>query len=122
MTSVLITSASAVLLYMIVIFIIAQIKKNNSIVDIAWGPGFLLISLLQLFLNENPDIPDFILSGMVFIWSLRLSIHIYSRSKGKGEDFRYAKWRKDWGDKTVFNAFVRVFMLQKHRGIVQLKG
>ena len=117
MTSVLVTSASAVLIYMMVIFIIAQIKKNNSIVDMAWGPGFLLIALFQLLPKENPKITDFILSAMVFIWALRLSIHIYFRSKGKGEDFRYAQWRKDWGNKAVINAFIRVFMLQ---GVIML--
>ena len=117
MTLVLITSAAAIFIYMIIVFIIAQIKKNNSIVDIAWGPGFLLVALLQLLLKENSNINDFIISTLVFIWAFRLSIHIYLRSRGKGEDFRYAQWRKDWGDKAVINAFVRVFMLQ---GVIML--
>ena len=117
MTTIIITSAVIVFVNMAIIFIIAQIKKNNSIVDIAWGPGFFFIALLQLLLKDNPDINHFIITGAIFIWALRLSAHIYLRSRGKGEDFRYAQWRKDWGEKAVVNAFVRVFMLQ---GLIML--
>jgi steroid 5-alpha reductase family enzyme len=102
---------------MIIVFVIAQLKKDNSIVDIAWGPGFFLITLLQILIKDSHEIKDFFLTGMIFIWASRLSIHIYLRSKGKGEDFRYAQWRKDWGSKAFINAFVRVFMLQ---GIIML--
>lgn len=117
MITIIFTSAIAVLVYMTFVFVIAQLKKDNSIVDIAWGLGFLLIALLQLLIKSTRDTKDFILTGMIFIWALRLSIHIYLRSKGRGEDFRYAQWRKDWGSKAVVNAFVRVFMLQ---GVIML--
>lgn len=117
MSTIFYSSAAAVFLYMISAFVIAQIKKDNSIVDIGWGPGFLLIAVIQLLLNESPDINDFIITGIVLIWAVRLAAHIYLRSKGKGEDFRYAQWRKDWGEKAAINAFVKVFMLQ---GIIML--
>lgn len=117
MLTIILSSAITVFIFMTVVFIIAQIKRDNSIVDIAWGPGFLLIALTQLVIKNNLTTNDFIITGLIFIWALRLSIHIYFRSKGKGEDFRYAQWRKDWGDKAVVNAFVRVFMLQ---GIIML--
>lgn len=105
-------SAIAVLLFMILFFLIAQLKKDNSIVDIGWGLGFLVVSLSLLFATESPDLPDYIITGMIAVWGLRLAIHIFLRSKGRGEDFRYAQWRKEWGKKAVFNAFYRVFMLQ----------
>jgi steroid 5-alpha reductase family enzyme len=35
-------SAITVFLFMILMFIIAQVKKNNSIVDTGWGIGFIL--------------------------------------------------------------------------------
>lgn len=105
-------SALAVFIYMTAVFIIAQIKKNNSIVDIAWGPGFLVIALSLLFYTNNFSFNNLIITAMVFLWSARLSIHIFLRSHGKGEDFRYAEWRKGWGNKQAWNAFYRVFMLQ----------
>lgn len=111
------TSAAAVITYMIIIFIIAQIKKDNSIVDIGWGPGFLLIALTLLSVNGKAGYKELILTGMILLWSLRLALHIFYRSRGKSEDFRYAQWRKDWGEKAVINAFIRVFMLQ---GILML--
>lgn len=105
-------SAIAVFLFMVIFFLIAQVKKDNSIVDIGWGLGFLAVSLSLLFTVETPDLPDYIITGMIAVWGLRLAIHIFLRSKGRGEDFRYAQWRKEWGKKAVLNAFYRVFMLQ----------
>ena len=117
MISIIIASAVSVFIYMTSVFVLAQFIKNNSIVDIAWGPGFFIIALVQLILKPNPNINDSIISLIVFIWALRLSVHIYFRSRGKQEDFRYAQWRKEWGDKAMINAFVRVFMLQ---GLIML--
>jgi steroid 5-alpha reductase family enzyme len=110
-------SAMTVLLFMIVMFIIAQIKKNNSIVDIGWGIGFILIAIILLLTTDRIDLKDLIICVMIFVWGLRLALHIYSRSRGKEEDFRYAQWRKDWGKNAVVIAFFKVFMLQ---GIIML--
>lgn len=110
-------SAVTVLLFMIVMFIIAQIKKNNSIVDIGWGIGFILIAIVLLLATDRIGLKDLIICVMIFVWGLRLALHIYSRSRGKEEDFRYAQWRKDWGKNAVVIAFFKVFMLQ---GIIML--
>jgi steroid 5-alpha reductase family enzyme len=40
-----------------------------------------------------------------------LSYHIFKRNLGKGEDFRYAKWRENW-EHFYLTSFLRVFMLQ----------
>jgi len=98
-------------------FIIAQIKKNNSIVDIGWGIGFILIALMLMLISENLNIKDLFLFAMILVWGLRLAFHVYFRSRGKEEDFRYAQWRKDWGKKAAVIAFFKVFLLQ---GIIML--
>lgn len=105
-------SAITVLLFMIVMFIIAQIKKNNSIVDIGWGIGFILIAVILLLTSERIDFKYLILFVMILVWGLRLAFHIFFRSRGKEEDFRYAQWRKDWGKNAAVIAFFKVFMLQ----------
>lgn len=117
MLETIVLSASTVFVFMTFMFVIAQLLKNNSIVDIGWGIGFILISFMLLLSKPYTDNKDLVLSFMILVWGFRLAFHIYSRSRGKEEDFRYAQWRKDWGKNAVLYAFVKVFMLQ---GIIML--
>ncbi|MGB3160108.1 DUF1295 domain-containing protein [Carnobacterium sp.] len=98
--------------YFIVIFIIATVIKNNSIVDIGWGMGFVVGSWLTLSITENPTVLSYAIVGLISVWGLRLSLRLLKRNYGKPEDFRYAQWRKEWGDNVVVIAFFRVFMVQ----------
>ncbi len=98
--------------YFTTIFIIATAIKNNSIVDIGWGMGFVVGSWLTLMVTENPTVLSYIIVGFISVWGLRLSLRLLKRNYGKPEDFRYAQWRKEWGDKVVLIAFFRVFMVQ----------
>ncbi len=98
--------------YFTIIFMIATAIKNNSIVDIGWGMGFDVGSWLTLFVTENPTILSYVIVGFITVWGVRLSVRLLRRNYGKPEDFRYAQWRKEWGDKVVIIAFFRVFMVQ----------
>ncbi|WP_051912627.1 DUF1295 domain-containing protein [Carnobacterium funditum] len=98
--------------YFTIIFIIATVIKNNSIVDIGWGMGFVVGSWLTLIVTENPTVLSYVIVGFISVWGLRLSLRLLKRNYGKPEDFRYAQWRKEWGDKVVVIAFFRVFMVQ----------
>lgn len=105
-------SALAVFLYMILIFTIAQIKKDNSIVDIAWGPGFILVSILTFYISQKFMFRQILVCALVVIWGARLAVHIAVRNRGRGEDYRYAKWRRDWGRWFFLRSFFQIFMLQ----------
>lgn len=105
-------SGLAVFFYMTAVFIIALIKKDNSVVDIAWGIGFILIALLTFFLAERCEVRHILVTVLVVIWGLRLAAHIFIRNRGKGEDFRYAQWRKEWGKLFLLRSFFQIFMLQ----------
>jgi steroid 5-alpha reductase family enzyme len=97
--------------YFTFIFIIATIIKNNSIVDIGWGLGFVVTSLYLLLTNSITVDKIFIVS-LVGLWGLRLFYHILKRNLFKEEDFRYQNWRKAWGKWVIPRAFFQVFMLQ----------
>jgi steroid 5-alpha reductase family enzyme len=105
-------AAGTVFAYMTAVFLVALLQKNNSIVDVAWGPGFILVALVTLFLEPGVQIRQVLVGGLVAIWALRLGVHICLRNRGRGEDFRYAKWRRDWGRWFVLRSFLQVFMLQ----------
>lgn len=98
--------------YFLLFFIIATIIKNNSIVDIGWGFGFVLTSWILFFISGNYSITSIIVNGMVSLWGLRLFYHILKRNLFEKEDFRYAAWRKSWGKWVIPRAFLQVFMLQ----------
>ncbi|MBN2246095.1 MAG: DUF1295 domain-containing protein [Candidatus Aminicenantes bacterium] len=105
-------AAAAVFLYMVFMFFVALLKKDNSIVDIAWGGGFILVAGLTFFLNGDWTLRSLIVTCLVVIWGSRLALYILIRRRGKGEDFRYAKWRKEWGQWFVLRSFFQIFMLQ----------
>ena len=100
-------------LYMTAFFIVAMIRKDNSLADIAWGGGFMVLTLLSFFFSPGEaEARQVLVTGLVTVWGGRLALHILLRNRGKGEDYRYAKWRKDWGKYFVLRSFLQVFMLQ----------
>ena len=105
-------SAAAVFIYMVLFFLLGLKLKNNSIVDIGWGPGFIIVALVNLALAETKEVTQIILTVLITLWAVRLSTYIFMRNKGKGEDFRYARWRKDWGKYVHIRSFFQIFMLQ----------
>jgi steroid 5-alpha reductase family enzyme len=105
-------SAIAIFLYMTIIFLIALIKKDNSVVDIAWGLGFIMVAILTFFLQKGFVFRHVGVTTLTMIWGIRLAIHIAVRNRGRGEDFRYAQWRRDWGKWFLLRSFFQIFMLQ----------
>ena len=110
-------SMGVVFIYMTIFFIVAQIVKNNSIVDMGWGLGFVVIAAYTLIASGNYNSRSIIITALVSVWGLRLFYHILKRNLGKPEDFRYVAMRKAWGKWVIPTAFLRVFMLQ---GILML--
>ncbi|MFK7770783.1 MAG: DUF1295 domain-containing protein [Saprospiraceae bacterium] len=99
---------------MVGLWIISLVIKDASIIDIFWGFGFVIIAWFYAFQNDlgSLGIREQILLGMITIWGLRLTIYLAIRNLGKGEDYRYAQWRKDNGEKWWWLSFIRVFALQ----------
>lgn len=105
-------SAICVFLYMSFIFALARIKKDNSIVDIAWGIGFIFVTVLTFFLEAGFMPRHILVSALILAWGARLATHIAVRNKGRGEDFRYAQWRKDWGKWFIIRSYFQIYVLQ----------
>jgi len=94
------------------LFLIAQWRRDNSLVDMGWGSGFVLVSGFAFFAAGHFTTRALVALILVAVWGLRLTYHIVRRNWGKPEDFRYAKWREEWGRWVVPRAFFQVFMLQ----------
>jgi len=100
------------LLCFVLLFILGTIIKNNSIVDIAWGIGIVLVAWFTLLLDFHVLPSQIIMTVLITIWGLRLFYHILKRNIGKQEDFRYAAWRREWGKWLLPRAFFQIYMLQ----------
>jgi len=93
-------------------YIIALALKRNDVADIAWGLGFFWVALYAAL--AMPVTPfNFLVYVFVGIWALRLSAHIGIRNyRKKQEDFRYRKWREEWGKTFLWRTYLQVFLLQ----------
>jgi steroid 5-alpha reductase family enzyme len=111
------THLITIFIFFTLIYIVALIKKDFSIVDITWGIGFLIVMVIGQIYLKKTDTRSIILSLMVLVWALRLSIYLFIRSKGRDEDFRYKKMRTTWGEWANIRAYFQIFILQ---GIILL--
>ncbi len=96
--------------YFSVWYIITLIFKNAGLIDIGWGLGFVLLAVYGL--AKNASLGSAVLTGMVAVWGLRLTAHVFKRNAGKPEDYRYAAFRTAWGKWFDLRAFFQLFMFQ----------
>ena len=108
----LIFSGLIIFIYFFVFFIVGSVIKNNSIVDMGWGVGFVIVAFATFIRQSVFTFSSFVVLILVSLWGLRLFYHIFKRNFGKAEDFRYANWRKEWGKYVIPRAFLQVYMLQ----------
>jgi steroid 5-alpha reductase family enzyme len=86
---------------------------NASIVDIFWGPGFVLVGCASLLsFPGGPTARGILVVGLATIWATRLALHIGIRNAGAAEDFRYRKWREEAGSSFWWISYFKVFLLQ----------
>ena len=101
-----------IFMMMTILWIISIPIKNVSIVDLFWGFGFVVTGFVYFLGTDGLPARKFILLGLVAVWGLRLSIYLAWRNHGKGEDLRYQKFRKDYGDRYWWISFFQTFLLQ----------
>ncbi len=105
-------AALVVFLYMCGFFVASLILKDNGIADVAWGGGFLLVAIATFLQYVHVHPRQLLVLLMVAAWGVRLVAYIHARNRGQGEDFRYRKWREEWGERFVLRSFLQVYMLQ----------
>lgn len=89
------------------------IIKNVSIVDIFWGFGFVVVNALYIFIPGELNDRKILVLILVSIWGLRLAAHLAFRNIGKGEDFRYREFRRNYGGHRYWwVSYFQTFLLQ----------
>jgi steroid 5-alpha reductase family enzyme len=97
---------------MLVLWLVSLWRRNASIVDAFWGPGFSLIAIASFLLTDGFEPRRILITAMAVIWGGRLGIYILWRNWGHGEDFRYAAMREHHGERFWWRSLFTVFALQ----------
>lgn len=91
---------------------LASLKlRDASILDIFWGPGFVLAAAVY-WTQTPPTVRGTLVLALVALWGLRLGAHIGWRKRGHGEDKRYQEFRRNGGGRYWWLSLFKVFWLQ----------
>ncbi|PYC84729.1 hypothetical protein C7C46_07415 [Streptomyces tateyamensis] len=86
-------TAGAALLVLLAAFAVGLRTGRHRGVDVAWGLGFTAVAWTGYLLSAGHGDPArrLLATLLVTVWGLRLAAHIWWRSRGHGEDPRYAR-------------------------------
>jgi len=98
---------------MSLVWVVGLLRRDVSIVDVFWGLGFVLVSWIY-YVDAGPGGGPrrLLVPALVTLWGLRLALHIAWRSRGRGEDPRYAAMRARDPERFPWRSLVTVFWLQ----------
>jgi steroid 5-alpha reductase family enzyme len=80
-------SLAAAAIVMTLTALVAARTGHVSVVDTAWGIALLAVAVVCAVFSGSWQ--SWVLVALVGIWASRLSSHIFTRSRGQGEDPRY---------------------------------
>ncbi len=104
---------AALAIGMTALWVVSVVKRNVAIVDVLWGPAFIIVVVSCLLTRSSPPTPpQTMLAVLVGIWGLRLAIYLGRRNHGKPEDRRYVAMRKKRGPSFWWFSLLQVFGLQ----------
>jgi steroid 5-alpha reductase family enzyme len=105
-------AAIAIACMMIAVWAISLVMRDASIVDIAWGSGFVIVAWVSYWLSDGNSTRSLLLTLLTTIWGLRLAFYLAKRNIGHGEDFRYQSMRRKHGKKFAIISLYSVFGVQ----------
>jgi steroid 5-alpha reductase family enzyme len=80
-----------------------------SVVDVTWGLALAVTAVVGAVVGTGTPWRRWLVAVLVVVWGVRLSRHIFTRSKGAGEDPRYAEMIGDGGFGTAVR---KVYVVQ----------
>jgi steroid 5-alpha reductase family enzyme len=107
----LVLAAAVIAGAMLALWLLSLALEDSSIVDIFWGPGFVLLAWV-IVLQAGWSPRGALATGLVTVWGLRLALHLAIRNIGKGEDPRYTAMRRARGSAWWWKSLVIVFAFQ----------
>jgi steroid 5-alpha reductase family enzyme len=106
-------SAAALFVFMLVTWVASLRLRDVSIVDVAWGIGFVLVAFFCFALGDGAAERVALVTAMTVVWGVRLAFYIGRRKlRHPGEDARYTEIRDRYGDRFPLVSLYWVFLLQ----------
>jgi len=100
--------ATSVVVFVLGWLVSLRVGRVN-VVDTVWGLSFVAITIAALASSDGDASRRALLLVLVSCWGLRLAVHLGVRSRGAGEDPRYAAVLARWEGRSTL---VRVFLVQ----------
>jgi steroid 5-alpha reductase family enzyme len=115
-TGILLLNGAAVLGAMVLLWLASLARRDASIVDVWWGPGFALLAWVDVAV-AGPSPRSLLAASLVTLWAARLGGYLLWRNHGRPEDPRYAAMRRRHGARFPWVSLATVFALQ---GVLQV--
>lgn len=103
-----------VIAMMLCLWLLSLARRDASIVDPFWGTGFIVVACVALVSipSEQVTARSQLLVMLTSIWGIRLSLYLFWRNRGHGEDRRYRDMRDYYGPHFWWVSLLIVFLLQ----------
>jgi steroid 5-alpha reductase family enzyme len=110
----LLVCAGAVTVLLLATFAVALRAGRYNVVDAVWGLGFAVIAVVAFALSagHGDSLRRIALLGATVLWGARLAGYIGWRSRGSGEDPRYADMLGKAPGSPALYALRKIFLLQ----------
>jgi steroid 5-alpha reductase family enzyme len=95
-----------------VLWLVSLPLRNSSIVDVFWGPLFAVVATWSFFAAGASGTRAWLVLVLVWVWALRLAVHLGLRVFGHDEDRRYAAIRERHGGAWWWRSLFIVFVFQ----------
>ena len=80
-------------------WLVQQLTGNSGWVDTIWTFSIGLVGAVAALwpvAGTAPNARQWLVAGLIAVWSLRLGIHIAIRTAGIADDPRYAAFAREW--------------------------
>ena len=102
----------AALALMAAAWVLSLARRDVSVIDAFWGPGFALLAWTYRAALHATGPRALLVCVLVTAWGARLGAYIALRNRGRGEDPRYAEMRARRPRSFPWTSLVTVFALQ----------
>lgn len=94
------------------VWLVSVRLRDASLIDPFWGLGFVLLAWFCWWQAGETTPRGWLLLALVTIWGTRLTLYLFWRRRGQGEDRRYAAMRQRQGARFWWVSLFTVFWLQ----------
>src|SRR3954451_22233105 len=102
----------AILTALTLVWVLSVKLRDASIADVCWGSGVVLLAWLYCLMSPALTPRSWLAAALTTLWGVRLSLHIFLRNRGHGEDPRYRAMRAAHGSAFWWRSLFTVFWLQ----------